>query len=96
MCKPVSVGWLDDFISGRLRTCWISFKDYALLESGQCGIVFNSSRAICRLHASFAGGDRGQILHVEHVSLVLLERQPVFLPEKMAAPSKPIPSILPT
>ena len=43
-----------------------------------------------------AGGYWGQILHVEHVSIVLLEHQPVSLPEKEAAPSKPIPTILPT
>ena len=65
-----------------------------LPESGQHGVVSNSSHAIGSLHASFAGGDSGQILHVEHVSLVLLEHQPVFLPEKVAGPSKPIPTIL--
>ena len=66
--------------------------------SGQCGIdMLNDSRYYWQLaHKLIAGGDSGQILHVELVSLVLLEHQPVFLPEKMAAPSKPIPTILPT
>ena len=45
------------------------------------------------LNSSCAIGSEvtGQILHVKHVSLVLLEHQPVFLPEKEAAPSTPIP-----
>ena len=45
-----------------------------LPESGQRGInTLNSSCAIGSSHKLIGGGDSGQILHVEHVSIVLLD-----------------------
>ena len=62
-----------------------------LLEIGQRGIDMPNSCMQASLQEVTVIED-----NVEYVSLVLLEHQPVILPEKVAAPSKPIPTILPT
>ena len=79
----VSLIWHSD----KLKTCWIRFKDSALLgeywkyfQSGQRGIDMLNFSCVIDHFKLVAGGDSdsGQILHVEHVSLVLLEHQSLY------------------